>query len=144
MDFDQMFSALNISSSALHAERMRMDVVADNLARANVTVPPGQTPPSRETIIFKAVFDEARRGVPGAEALGGVEVEGVYPSSDPPRMVREPGHPHADENGFVAYPNISSFQEMANLISSSRSYGANLAVIRTFKDIMNKTLSIGS
>jgi len=70
-------------------------------------------------------------------------VAGIAPSTEEPRMVAEPGHPYADKNGFVAYPNINVPNEMVNLISASRSYGANLAVMKTFRDMMLKTLTIG-
>jgi len=143
MDFDRMFSSLNVTASALNAERMRMNVVANNLAKANVSAPPGETPPARETIFFRAVLDRARSARSGAGRLGGVEVAGIRPANEQPRMVADPGHPHANEQGFVAYPNINVADEMVNLISSSRSYGANLAVLKTFREMMLKTLSIG-
>jgi len=72
MDFDQMFSSLNIAASALNAERMRMNVVANNLAKANVTAPPGETPPQREMIFFRQVLDRAQNDLSGADRLGGV------------------------------------------------------------------------
>jgi len=144
MDFDGMFSSLNIAASALNAERARMNVVASNLARANVTAPPGQTPPQREVIFFQEVLERARNeSLPGGERLGGVQVAGIRPSTAPPRMVANPGHPHANEEGFVAYPDINVPDEMVNLISASRSYGANLAVLKTFREMMLKTLTMG-
>ena len=142
MDFDGMFSSLNIAASALGAERQRMNVVANNLAKANVTAGPGEVLPQREMIFFRQVLDRAQGDLSGGR-LGGVRVAGVSPSTEAPRRVADPGHPHADENGFVAYPNINVPNEMVNLISASRSYGANLAVLKTFKDMMLKTLTIG-
>lgn len=142
MELDRMFSTLDIAGSALHAERTRMNVVANNLALANVTSKTG-TPPSRQAVIFRAALGEARHGSRRGRELAGVEVAGVTASNDPPRLVHDPSHADANDEGYVAYPNISAFQEMANLISASRSYGANLAVVRTYKEMMNKTLNIG-
>lgn len=142
MNFDRMFSSLNIAASALNAERARMNVVASNLAKANVTAKPGEAPPQREMIFFKEVFERAMLGAVG-DRMAGVEVAAIQPSNEEPRYVADPAHPHANEDGFVAYPNISVSEEMVNLISASRSYGANLAVMKSFKEMMIKTLAIG-
>ncbi|MBI5308031.1 MAG: flagellar basal body rod protein FlgC [Planctomycetes bacterium] len=144
MGIGNMLSVFDISGSGLSAERMRMNVIANNIANANATDTPEGGPYRREQVEFAAVLNESMKngGVNGAERLGGVKVKGIVKSQDPFTVQYMPGHPKADAKGFVSMPNIQVATEMVDLITASRSYEANLAVINSSKDMNNKALSI--
>ena len=78
------------------------------------------------------------------EQLRGVKVAGIVTDNRPPRMVYEPGSPDADKNGYVSYPDINMVEEMTNMITTSRSYEANVASVNNVKSMYNKALTIGS
>jgi len=143
MDFDHCLSAFRISSSALAAERLRMRVIANNLANANVTRTPEGGPYRKDEVVFRAVLDRAMAPNDPA-ALGGVRVEGMVKSAEPFRTEYRPGHPDADKTtGMVRLPNVNPVTEMVDLLTASRSYQANLAVLTTYKDLMHQTLRLG-
>ncbi|MBM4055527.1 MAG: flagellar basal body rod protein FlgC [Planctomycetes bacterium] len=144
MGMDNVFSALDISASGLTAERIRMNVIANNIANANATKSPDGGPYRREQVEFQSVLNEASgmNDLEGMERLGGVKVSKIMKSKEPFNKVFVPGHPQADENGFVEMPNVNIATEMVDLVTASRSYEANLAVINSSKDITNQALSI--
>jgi flagellar basal-body rod protein FlgC len=143
MDFDHCLSAFRISSSGLAAERLRMKVIANNLANANVTRTPEGGPYRKDEVVFRAVLDRAMAPNDPA-ALGGVRVERVVKSTEPFRTEYRPGHPDADKTtGMVRLPNVNPVTEMVDLLTASRSYQANLAVLTTYKDMMHQTLRLG-
>lgn len=135
MDVDRMFATFGISASGLAAERMRMKVIANNLANANNSARPGEAPFQKGELVFRAVLDDALGG--------GVEVVGVQENTAPPRVQFIPGHPHADAEGFVRFSNVNSVTEMVDMIAASRAYQANLAALTTFKEMMHQTLRLG-
>lgn len=134
MAFRDIFSAANISSSGLSAERLRMEVVANNIANAFSTRSPDGGPFRRQDVIFSAVLNDrlSYGAVPGQELLGGVQPLGVI--DDPSPFIREfnPAHPDADTDGFVLLPNIQLPLEMVNLITANRAYEANLKVLQSY------------
>ncbi|MFO8008046.1 MAG: flagellar basal body rod protein FlgC [Candidatus Brocadiia bacterium] len=132
MQGEQLFRAFDISASGLHAEWVRLQVVANNVANAETTQTPEGGPYRRQHVVFSTVL----------EGLNGVRVEGVVPSDDAPRMVYNPGHPHAGEDGFVAMPNVKVPLEMVDLLTASRAYEANLAAISNFKKLCQETLKL--
>lgn len=143
MGLDQIFSATDISASGLAAERMRMEVVANNIANANSTRTPNGGPFRRQDVVFSAVLND-QMGLAGAgnPHLGGVEIAGIQDDmTDLPR-VYNPGHPDADANGMVTMPNVSLPIEMVNLITATRAYEANLRVLRAFNQMAEQTLSL--
>ena len=147
MGIGNMLSVFDISGSGLSAERMRMNVIANNIANANATDTPEGGPYRREQVEFAAVLNESMKnggvnGVNGAERLGGVKVKGIVKSQDPFTVQYMPGHPKADAKGFVNMPNVAVATEMVDLITASRAYEANLAVINSSKDMSTKALSI--
>ncbi|MCF6149306.1 MAG: flagellar basal body rod protein FlgC [Candidatus Kuenenia sp.] len=144
MGIDNVFSALDISASGLTAERIRMNVIANNIANANATKSPDGGPYRREQVEFQSVLNRASNmsDIEGTERLGGVKVSKIMKSKEPFNKVFVPGHPQADENGFVEMPNVNIATEMVDLVTASRSYEANLAVINSSKDITNQALSI--
>ena len=144
MGIDSMLSVFDISGSGLSAERIRMNVIANNIANANATETPEGGPYRREQVEFSSVLNKTMKSgsVSGLERLGGVKVQRVVKSTEPFNQVYIPGHPKADAKGFVNMPNVSVMMEMVDLVTASRSYEANLAVINSTKDMNNRALSI--
>ncbi|MBM2833235.1 MAG: flgC [Candidatus Brocadiaceae bacterium] len=144
MGIDNMFSVFDISGSGLSAERVRMNVIANNIANANATDTPEGGPYRREQVEFSSLLSKTMKNsdIKGAERLGGVKVQQIVKSAEPFNKVFIPGHPKADANGFVNMPNVSVMTEMVDMITASRAYEANLAVINSSKDMNNKALSI--
>lgn len=144
MGIDSTLSVLDISSSGLSAERIRMNVIANNIANANATETPEGGPYRREQVEFSSVLNRTmqRSNVKGTERLGGVKVQRILKSTEPFNRVYIPGHPKADAKGFVEMPNVSVMMEMVDLVTATRSYEANLAVINSSKEMNNRALSI--
>lgn len=145
------FSALNISASALTAQRLRMDIISENIANVNTTRTEDGTPYRRKTVIFEAVngnnpfssyLSDASRRLSG-NSEGGVRVAAIIEDQSPFKSVYDPGNPDADENGMVQMPNVDVVTEMVNLISASRAYEANVTSIDTTKSMALKALEIG-
>ena len=147
------FGALDVSASGLSAERMRMDVTAENLANAQTTRGPGGGPYRRKEVVLQTAqpdgFQTALAGavgsVPGAAASqtpGGVQVAGIVEDGSPPRLVYDPGNPDANAQGYVAMPNVNPVTEMVDLISASRAYEANVTAMQTAKTMFSKTFDI--
>lgn len=129
-------SGINITASALSAEKVRMDVVAQNIANANTTRDAAGNAYQRKVVTFEAML--GANGEPN-----GVRVSGVSADSTPGEMVHNPQHPHANEDGMVQMPNVRLSTEMVDLMSASRAYEANLAVVRNAKQMAVQALGIG-
>lgn len=144
MSIDSMFSVFDISGSGLSAERVRMNVIANNIANANATETPEGGPYRREQVEFSSLLNKTMKNsdIKGVDRLGGVKVQQIVKSTEPFNKVYIPGHPKADANGFVNMPNVSVMTEMVDMVTASRAYEANLAVINSSKDMSNKALSI--
>ena len=147
------FGALDISASGLSAERMRMDVTAENLANAQTTRGANGQPYRRKDVIlqtargdgFRTALAGAVGSVPGmgaSQTPGGVQVAGIAEDAGAPRRVYDPGHPDADAQGYVAMPNVNPVTEMVDLIAASRAYEANVTAMQTAKAMFAKTLEI--
>lgn len=134
------FTIFSIAGSALTAQSQRMNVSASNLANAESVAGPDGQPYKARQVVFQ-MHPVAGQGA--AQAVGGVRVTQVVESNAPHRMEYNPGHPMADENGYVTKPNVDVVAETVNMISASRSYQANVEVINTAKSLMNRTLTIG-
>jgi flagellar basal-body rod protein FlgC len=145
-----MFDAFDISASALTAERMRMDVTAENLANAQTTRTADGGPYRRKEVVLQEVAKgggfagnlRVAMGAGSSARPGGVEVAGIAEDSTPNKMVYDPGHPDADANGYVAMPNVDSVTEMVDLISASRAYEANVTALQSAKTMFSKTLDL--
>lgn len=146
------FRALDISASGLSAQRLRLDIVAANLANAGTTRTPSGGPYRRQDVVFEAVevdrFRDLLRGelATPAAATGeqlGVRVSEVVTDPSPPRMVYDPGHPHANPEGYVAYPNVNPLEEMVNLLDATRAYEANVTAVQAAKSMAMRALEIG-
>ncbi len=136
-------AALAISSSALQAQRLRMDVIAANLANAQSTRTPEGGPYKRRDVVLEAMPGGRFEDVLGAEAGGAVRVSRVVEDEKPPRVVFDPGHPDADAKGYVAYPNVNPITEMVDLMAATRAYEANVAAVNATKRVLEAALSIG-
>ena len=144
MDF---FDAINTSSAALSAQRLRMNLISGNLANINTTRTREGGPYRRKEAIFAAQaltrpFSEILADRQNKH-LSTVKVADVVEDQNPPVMKYDPGHPDADENGYVAMPNINLVEEMVNMISASRGYEANITALKAAKDMALRALEIG-
>ncbi|MBX5441434.1 MAG: flagellar basal body rod protein FlgC [Solirubrobacteraceae bacterium] len=146
-----LFDSLSISASGLTAERLRMDVTAENLANAQSTRGPDGQPYRRKAVVLASTGDDGgfatalarAQGRTGAgRSGGGVEVVAIVEDDQPGRRVYDPGHPDADEQGYVTMPNVDTVTEMVDLISASRSYEANVTAMQTAKQMFGKTLEL--
>lgn len=136
-------ATLAISSSALQAQRLRMDVIAANLANAQSTRSPEGGPYKRRDVILEATPGGRFDDILGAEAGSSVRVSRVVEDEKPPRVVFDPGHPDADAKGYVAYPNVNPITEMVDLMAATRAYEANVAAVNATKRVLEAALSIG-
>jgi len=130
MDF---LTALNISSSALSAQRLRLDVISSNLANINTTNTPEGGPYRRREVVFAAQpvtdgFGEVLNSEM-EKNLRKVEAVDVIVDRRPPKMIYDPQHPDANASGYVGMPDINVMEEMVNILSATRSYEANVGVI---------------
>lgn len=131
-----MTSIFDIAGSALTAQSQRMNVAASNLANADsVTGPDGQ-PYRAKQVVFQVA-------APAGQEIGGVQVSNVIESTQPDKLVYQPGNPLADEKGYVRMPNVNVVDETVNSMSASRSYQANIEVLNSAKTLMQKTLTLG-
>jgi flagellar basal-body rod protein FlgC len=143
-----MFDALEISASGLTAERLRMDVTAENLANAQTTRGADGQPYRRKEVVLAerqgpASFGAALAGAMGRDgSAGGVEVASIAQDQTPLKQVYDPGHPDADANGYVQMPNVDPVAEMVDLISAQRAYEANVTAMQAAKQMFSKTLEL--
>lgn len=136
-----LIPAINISASGLDAENKRMEVIANNVANANTTKGENGQVFRRKQVIFASKLADAMAQEQG-RAFNGVEVKGIVEDQRDPKRVHRPGHPDADEEGYISLPNISQIEEMVDMMSASRAYEANLAAIRMAKEMANDALNI--
>lgn len=148
-----LFDSINAAGSALTAERLRMDVTAENLANAQSTRGADGQPYRRKEVILQAKggsdFGSTLNvamggGRPSASTAdgAGVEVGGIVEDQTPFRLQYDPGHPDANAQGYVEMPNVNPVTEMVDLISASRGYEANVTAMQTAKQMFSKTLDI--
>lgn len=143
------FGALDSSASALTAQRLRLDTITQNIANAETTRTENGGTYRRKVV----VFEEKSPNTPFSEYLsessknkmagGGVRVVRIVEDQSPLKKIYEPGHPDADEDGYVTMPNVDVVTEMVNMISATRSYEANVTALNTSKSIALKALDIG-
>jgi flagellar basal-body rod protein FlgC len=139
-----LFRNMEISASALTAERLRMDLISDNLANANTTRTKEGGPYQRKVPVFMEVLDDymSNDGRMVSKPAG-VKVLRVEPDGKPPRMAYDPSNPDANADGYVFYPDINPVTEMVNLITASRSYEANVTAFNAAKTIFSASLELG-
>ena len=140
-----IMTAIEVASSGLSAQRRRLDLLVSNLVNSSTTQPAGKEPYRRRDVLLTAIPPErtfASAFDAAADAVRGVEITQVAVDGSDPIKRYEPGHPHADKDGYVTYPNINAMQEMVNVMTATRSYEANVAVVTAAKDMASKTLEI--
>ncbi|TSB46511.1 flagellar basal body rod protein FlgC [Alkalicoccobacillus porphyridii] len=142
-----MFSGFQASASALTAQRLRMDVVSSNMANAETTrgrLVDGEWQPYRRKMVSLAP-NQSNNGFRTAlnNELQGVKVRAVEQDTTPFKLVYQPEHPDANEQGYVEMPNVDPLREMVDLMSSTRSYEANVTALNASKNMLLKTLEIG-
>ncbi len=143
-----IFSMLEISGSALAAERERAEVVAANMANAETTHTPSGGPYRRKEVVFASAGDMPFRMMlagfhPGiGNMIPAVRLERVLDDPTPPLKRYEPGHPDADKEGYVAYPAINPVQEMVDLMGAVRSYQLNASAVTASKQMIQQALEL--
>lgn len=143
-----VFSAMEVAASGLGAQRIRMNTIASNLANARTTRTPEGGPYRRIDPVFEAVMLErsgalGATGGPGGGAVSRVRVREVVQDPREGQLVYEPGHPDADPDGYVEYPNVNVVEEMVNMITASRAYEAGVTSIESVKGMARSALQIG-
>lgn|SRR5699024_11410957 len=148
-----IFHAFNISASGLTSQRLRMDVAAANIANAHTTRATinenGEFQPYRRKMVamqsaghtFKHFLHKAQGG--SKQLTGGVKATHILHDREPFQLVYDPGHPDANDDGYVSYPNVDPLKEMVDIMSATRSYEANVTALNATKDMLLKTLEIG-
>lgn len=131
-----MTSIFAIAGSALNAQSERMNVAASNLAKADSVSGPDGQPYRAKQVVFQVA-------APAGQVIGGVQVSDVIESTQPDKLIYQPGNPLADDKGYVHMPNVNVVNEMVDSMSASRSYQANIEVLNTAKTLMQKTLTLG-
>ena len=143
-----LMNSLKISASSLQAQRLRMDLIANNVANANTTNGPDETPYQRQSAVFREqsasspfgdLLGRARAGAPA----GGVEVSSIHVDNAPPREIYDPAHPDANADGYVLMPNIDIVTEMTDLAGAGRAYEATVTVLNATKALALNALNIG-
>lgn len=137
-----LMTAIAVSASGLTAQRRRLEVLVSNMVNAKTTKPAGMEPFRRKDVVFSAVNPETSFGAAFDTAIQGVEISGIVTDRSEPIKRYEPGHPHADGDGYVTYPNVNTTEEMVNILSATRTYEANLQAVSAAKEMENKTLEI--
>lgn len=134
-----MFRTLNISASGMMAQRLRIDTIAGNIANVNTTQnEDGEARPFQRRMAIMETDGSTRSATGGVGVLGKVEIDEVTP----PRIQHQPGHPQADAEGNVHYPNVDVVTEFVNAIEASRAYDANIAAMDTTKQMFQGTFKI--
>lgn len=131
-----MLNVFQIAGSALNAQQVRLNTTASNLANADSATSADGQPYRAKQVVFQA------QPVAAADAVG-VQVARVVEDASPARLMYEPNNPLADEQGYVAMPNVNVVEEMVNMISASRAYQTNVEMMNTAKQLLLRTLSIG-
>lgn len=138
----KLMPGLDSSAAALQAERIRLEVISQNIANANTTKTANGGPYQRQVVRFETILQE-KLGADSEAVPQLVKAAKILKDEKPPNFVFQPGHPDANASGIVAYPNVNIHEEMADMIASSRAFEANLAVIKNARAMTLQTLSIG-
>lgn len=142
-----ILTGMRVSASGMAAQRMRMNTISSNIANINTTRTPEGGPYRRKDVVLEAMpeaksFGEVLMSQPQRD-IARVQVTDVNVDRKAPLLKYEPDHPDADENGYVAYPNINLMEEMANMIQATRAYEANVSAMQATKDMAMTSLEIG-
>lgn len=136
-----LISGIDITAGALNAQKTRLDIVAQNIANAQTTRTPNGGPYQRQIVSFETQL--MRHGIGGGPSLQSVKVGTITADRTPGQQVYNPQHPDASPDGLVTMPNVDLSYEMVDLITASRAYEANLAIVKNARQMAMKTLEIG-
>lgn len=134
-----LLANFNIAGSAISAQSVRLNTIASNLANVETIASSEAEAYRSRQPVFRALMDHQQR-----PAEVGVRIDGIIESETPVARRYEPGHPMADEEGYVFASNVNAVEEMANMISASRSYQNNLEILNTSRDLLIRALSLGN
>jgi flagellar basal-body rod protein FlgC len=142
-----LFGSLGISASGMSADRLRMDVTAENLANADTTRTASGGPYVRKEVLLQEIgssptFADTLAGATQSQVGSGVEVAGIVDDPSAPRRVYDPTHPDADAQGYVTLPNVNPVTEMVDLITATRGYEANVQAMNASKQMFSRTLDL--
>ena len=138
--------SLNISGSGLTAQRLRMDVISENIANIDSTRTEAGGPYRRKLVVLSSTGDFKNlmvKNLKEQEVRGGVEVTEIVEDQSDFKLVYDPEHPDADENGYVSMPNVDSLKETVDMMEAFRAYQANITALNTTKQMAVKALEIG-
>jgi flagellar basal-body rod protein FlgC len=138
----QILSGIQNTTAALQAEQTRLDVISENIANANTAHGLDGKPYQRQVVVFENALQQSM-SADGASQLPTLRVASIKSDGRPPIQIYDPGNPDADDQGMVAMPNVNIHEEMADLISASRAFEADLAVVKNSRAMAMQTLSIG-
>lgn len=140
-----ILSMLRIGASALNSQRVRMETIATNLANLHTTRTQEGGPYKKKEVVFMPTDVSEAKGFGQmlSERMEGVKVDDIKQSDKPFQKVYDPGHPDADGEGYVTFPNVNLMEEMADMMAATRAYEANVNVVNTTKDMFLKALDIG-
>lgn len=148
------FNTMNIAATGLTAQRLRMDIIAENIANVNTTRTADGGPYRRKTVLFEEIRDNDPFSLVFNNVFGsggnihapqgmGVRVTGIVEDESPGLLAYDPTHPDADGYGYVRMPNVNIVEEMVNMIAASRSYEANITAMSVARTLTQRTLEIG-
>lgn len=142
-----LYNVFNVTGSSMSAQSVRLNTIASNLSNAEVVSSRPEDIYRAKQPVFAAVMNALNAtgsgGMPGDNAAVAVRVTGIIENQAPGSKQYQPGHPQADENGYVYRSNVNAIEEMANMMSASRSYQNSVEVFNTSKQLLLKTLSMG-
>lgn len=143
-----MFGAIDAAASGLTAERLRMDVISNNIANVNTTRTSQGGAYRRQMVVFsprenQATFSQVLSEKLGTDVGNGVRVVGITEDTSATRLIYDPAHPDANQDGYVEMPNVNVVSEMVDMITATRAYEANVTTINTAKSMALKALEIG-
>lgn len=139
-----IFDSMQINTSGLNLERLKLDVISSNIANVNTTRTPDGGPYLKKEVTFEESFKRQESYLTGeiSNKSFGVRSTGIEENEENTKLVYEPGHPDADANGYVAYPNVDMADEMIDMITTLRAYDANVTAMNASKAMLNKALQI--
>jgi len=138
----QIISGIQNTTAALQAEQTRLDVISENIANANTAHGVDGKPYQRQVVVFETALQQ-QMGGGGANQMPTLKVARIVNDNRPPVQIYDPGNPDADDQGMISMPNINIHEEMADLISASRTFEADLAVVKNSRSMAMETLAIG-
>jgi len=142
---DTLFTNLEISATGLSAERLRMDVISNNIANANTVNAADGVPYKRRSVVLGTrAEDSFSASFKNTLGQKGVEVLAILEDNSPPQLKYDPANPLADQNGMVELSNVNVLNEMVDMISASRAYEANVTAIESTKSMIKKAISMGN